>query len=71
MPQPGSATETEGKIVKCSEDQSMTGRKRESTVFRFTLPLISFCNPFWGKNIFLFLPLSLTGQGGGGGGLVT
>ena len=33
MPQPGSATETEGKIVTCSENQSVTGRKRESTVF--------------------------------------
>ena len=68
MPQPGSTSETEVKIVKCSEDQSVTGRNRESTVFfRFTLPLISFCDPFWGKKfIYIFLFLSL-----GSGALVT
>ena len=68
MPQPGSTTETEVKIVKCSEDESVTGRNRESTVFfRFTLPLISFCNFLGGKKfIYFFLFLSL-----GSGGLVT
>lgn len=31
MPQPGSATETEGKMVDCNEDQSVTGRRSEDS----------------------------------------
>ena len=31
MPQPGSATKTEGKVVDRSEDQSVTGRGREDS----------------------------------------